>query len=96
MTLPLPTGGLDLWTILVGYTFGGFWITVIALMLVMFLIMGWLGRISIYSCLMYLTMFVLCMSLGFGYTLLSLLITVAIIVWFYFSWKGYIDKAGQG
>ena len=83
---------LDLWTLFVQYVFGGFWIAVIGLTLVMFVIMGILGRISIYTVTWYLIMFILAMSLGFGYVTLNILITLAMIIAFFFSWKSYIDS----
>lgn len=85
---------LDLWTLFVQYTFGSFWIAVIGITLMMFIIMGVLGRISIYSCTMYSLMFLLTMGLGFGYITLTILITLSVIIALYFSWKGYIDSKG--
>lgn len=82
---------LDLWTLFVHYTFGGFWLAVGGLALVMFIIMGVLGRISIYSVTWYLVMFVLAMTLGYGYIIINVLITAALIIAFIFSWKSYID-----
>lgn len=90
-----PTGVFDFWTLLVELTFGGFWITVISLMLVMFIIMGWLGRISIFSCTLYLSTFLLSMTLGYGYASLNLFISLALIVAFVYSVKGYLDRGGQ-
>lgn len=83
---------LDLWTLFVHYVFGGFWIAIIGLMLVMFIIMGVLGRISIYSVTWYLVMFFFAMSLGYGYVPLNILITVVLLVAFYFSGKSYLDS----
>lgn len=83
---------LDLWTLFVHYVFGGFWISIVGLVLVMFVIMGVLGRISIYSVTMYLIMFVLAMTLGYGMTTINILITFSLIVGFYFSWKSYTDS----
>lgn len=82
---------LDLWTLFVHYTFGGFWFAVIGLILVMFVIMGILGRMSIYSVMWYLVMFVFAMALGYGYVLLNTIITFALIIAFIFSWKSYFD-----
>lgn len=82
---------LDLWTLFVNYTFGSFWMAVVGLALVMFIIMGVLGRISIYSVNWYIIMFGLAMTLGYGYVLLNIIVTLALLVYFILSWKSYID-----
>jgi len=96
MVVPLePTFALDLWTLFVDYVFGGFWLSVFGMTLVMFIIMGFLGRISIFSCSWYCTMFVLCMSLGYGYVTVNMILSLSMIVAFMFSLKGYIERGGQ-
>ena len=83
---------LDLWNLFVNQVFGGFWIAVIGLVLVIFIIMGVLGRISIYSTTWYCGMFILAMTLGYGYVIANIAITLALIIALIFSWKGYIDR----
>ena len=83
---------LDLWTLFVSGEFGGFWMTVVGLMLVMFIIMGVLGRISIYSVTWYCVMFLLAMTLGYGFVTLNIFITLALLVAFYFSWVRYFNS----
>lgn len=90
-----PTGALDLFTLLVGYIFGNFWITIIGLAAIMFLIMGWLGRISIYSCMWMLMCFAAIMAFGYGVTIVSTLILTAIVLAFIYSLIGYINRGGQ-
>ena len=82
---------LDLWTLFVQGVFGGFWMAVMGLMLVMFIIMGVLGRISIYSVTWYCIMFLLAMTLGYGFVTLNIFITLALLVAFYFSWVRYFN-----
>lgn len=86
-----PTGALDLWSLFVVNIFGGFYVAVIGLGLLMFIIMGVLGRMSIYSATWYVVMFWLAMSLGYGLITINILVSLAILVAFYFSWKSYID-----
>jgi len=83
---------LDLFSLFVQYTFGGFWMAVLGLALLIFIIMGVLGRMSIYSVTWYVVMFILAMTLGYGYVTLNVFITLALIVAFIFSWKSYIDS----
>ena len=87
-----PTGVFDLWTLFVDNVFGGFWIAVLGLSLVIFIIMGVLGRISIYSTTWYILMFVLAMTLGYGFVTLNILITLALVIAFLFSWTRYIES----
>lgn len=94
MAFPPMTGALDLYTLLVSYVFGSFWFAVLGIALLIFIILM-LGRVSIYSTTWYLAMFLLAMTLGYGYVTLNILITLGLLVAFYFSWKGYIDRGGQ-
>lgn len=82
---------LDLWTLFVVQVFGSFWIAVAGITLLMFIIMGVLGRISIYSCIWYSIMFVLAMGLGYGYIVINIIITVAMLVALFFSWRNYFS-----
>jgi len=86
------TEALDLWTLFVVNTFGSFWFAVIGLTLVMFIIMGVLGRMSIYSVTWYCLMFISAMSLGYGYVLLNIIITLLLLIATFFSWQRYIDN----
>ena len=85
------TGALDFWSLLVTGVFGGFWMSVMGLMLVMFIVMGVLGRISIYSVTWYCLMFLLAMTLGYGFVTLNIFITLALLVAVYFSWVRYLN-----
>lgn len=86
---------LDMWTLFVVYIFGGFWLAIIGLVLLIFIIMGVLGRMSIYSVGWYCLMFVLALSLGYGYITLNILITVGLIIALSFSWSSYFGKGGS-
>lgn len=85
------TGALDFWNLFVNGVFGGFWMAVIGLMAVMFIIMGVLGRISIYTVTWVLIMFFLAMTLGYGFVTLNIFITLALLIAFYFSWVRYLN-----
>ena len=86
----LEIAALDLWTLFVTGVFGGYWMAVVGIMLVLFIVMGVLGRISIYSVTWYCLMFFLAMTLGYGFILLNVIITLLLLVAFYFSWMRYI------
>ena len=92
----IPVSGVfDLWTLLVIYVFGSFWIAILALALLMFIIMGILGRISIWTVTWYLLMFVSVMCLGYAVAIVSLLISLALLVAFYFSVTSYFNRGQQ-
>jgi len=78
---------LDLWGLFVDGVFGGFWVAVFGIAILMFIIMGVLGRISIYSTTVYILMFVLAMTLGYGWILVSTLITTLLLFYFFNSWQ---------
>jgi len=82
---------LDFFTLFVSYVFGSFWLAVVGLALVMFVVMGVLGRISIYSTMWYCIMFVNVMALGYGFVVITTLVNLVLLIAFYFSWKSYID-----
>ena len=86
-----PTGVLDLWNLFVVNIFGSFFVAVLALGLLMAIIMGVLGRMSVYSVMWYVIMFWLSMSLGYGLITVNIIVSLLIIIAFYFSWKSYID-----
>jgi uncharacterized membrane protein len=82
---------LDYWTLFVNYVFGGFWIAVIGLAFLFFIIMGPLGKISIYTVQWYIVLFVLTMTLGYGYALVVTFLNLLILLYFISSTKGAID-----
>lgn len=80
---------LDLWTLFIDYVFGGFWVAVAGIALLLFIVMGVLGRISIYSVTWYLVMFALAMALGYGIVIVNVLITLSLLIAVYFSIDRY-------
>jgi len=83
---------LDLWTLFVNYVFGGFWMTVAGLTLVLFIIMGVLGRVSIYTASMMCFMFVYAMILGYGYVTFTMLFTLFLLLACIFSGISYLSS----
>ena len=81
---------LDYWTLFVQYVFGGFWMAVGGLSLLFFIILGVLGRASIYTVTWYVIFFVMAMSLGFGFLPLTILIWTIMLIAFFLSARNYI------
>jgi len=75
---------LDFWNLFVVNVFGGFWPAVIGLMILYFFILI-LGRVSMYSSLWFMLLFLTCMAMGYGYGLVTILITLFILVRFMFD-----------
>ena len=69
---------IDLWQLLVVNLFQGFWAAVIGLTLFFYLIMV-IGKISQVTALNFLSIFCLSMALGYGYSLISILLTIIIL-----------------
>jgi len=69
---------IDLWTLLVVDLFQGFWSAVIGLVLFFYLILV-IGRVSQVTTLNFLSIFILSCALGYGYSLISILLTIIIL-----------------
>ena len=69
---------IDLWTLLVVDMFHGFWLAVLAICGLMYIIMV-IGKVSQVTTLNFLSIFVLAMSLGYGYVLVTILITISLL-----------------
>ena len=70
---------IDLWTLLVVNLFQGFWMAVIGISFIMYLIFM-VGRVSQVTAYNFLTIFALAMSIGYGYILYSIIITIVIFI----------------
>ena len=69
---------LDFWNLFVIQVFGGFWPAVIGLMAMFFVIMM-VGKVSMYSQLGFLCMFIVCMAMGYGITIVTFLVGTIVI-----------------
>lgn len=83
---------MDLWTLFVENVFGGFFISVIGFVLIFAIIMGIIGQMSAWSIMVYNTMFVLTMFIGYGYSAFVILAASGIMLWSIFQvirwWNG--------
>ena len=69
---------IDLWTLLVVNLFQSFWLAVIGLM-VLFWIIFVIGKVSQVTVFNFMSIFILAMAIGYGYNLISILITMTIL-----------------
>lgn len=69
---------IDLWTLLVVDMFQNFWLAVLALGAIMYIVLM-IGKVSQYTALTFLSIFVLAMALGYGYSLISIFVTIGVL-----------------
>ena len=73
---------LDLWQLFVVDVFGGFWLSVLGLALIIYIILAVFGKVSANSTLSYLTLFLFAMAYGYGKAIFTIPIAVAILLYF--------------
>ncbi|MFA5397758.1 MAG: hypothetical protein WC346_17245 [Methanogenium sp.] len=70
---------IDLWTLLVVDMFQSFWMAVLAVGVVMYVIFL-IGRVSQVTAVNYLSIYLIAMSIGYGFSLVSIVITLMVLV----------------
>jgi hypothetical protein len=83
---------LDFWSLFVEYTFGSFWLAVIGIAGIMLVIMGILGKMSMFTVTWYLAFFLLAMTMGAGINLLNVLITIALLFTIWMAWQRVVKE----
>lgn len=68
---------IDLWTLLVVDLFQGFWLAVLGLV-ILFWIIFVIGKVSQVTIFNFMSIFILAMAIGYGFELISILITMTI------------------
>ena len=84
---------MDLWTLFVENIFGGFWISVIGLLVVMAIILM-SGGVSFLTVIIFSTFFILSMAIGYGHPIITIPIAIAIFGGFVFELIGLIESGG--
>lgn len=70
---------IDLWTLLVEDMFQSFWMAVLAVGLVMYVIFL-IGKVSQVTAVNYLSIYLIAMSIGYGFSLVSIVITIMVLI----------------
>jgi len=70
---------MDLWTLLVVNLFQSFWLAVLGLIALFYIILV-IGKVSQVTTLNFLSIFLLAMAMGYGFSLMSILATILILV----------------
>ena len=77
----MPIPAYDLYQVFVEYVFGGFWLSIIGLMFVMFVIMALIGGLSSWTTMTYCGLFLLAMSIGYTQPLIVIPLWAATMFW---------------
>lgn len=85
---------LNLWDVFVDYVFGSFWISILALCLVMFIILL-LGNISAWTALTYQGLFIMAMSIGYGQAIVTIPLWVGAMSWSVFQILQYMNTSSR-
>ena len=84
-------GSFDLFELFVENVFGTLWVAICSLTFIQFLILA-LGGVSSYSMMLFVGIFLLAMTLGSGYLILSVPIILGIVAWSVFQIKRYWEE----
>jgi hypothetical protein len=77
--MPLPA--YDLYQIFVEQVFGGFWLSVLGLMFIMFVIMALVGGLSSWTTMTYCGLFLLAMAIGYTQPLIVIPLWGMVMFW---------------
>lgn len=83
----------DLYAVFVEAVFGGFWLSVMGLAIIMYILLGFIGGLSQFTAMQYCVIFILAMSLGYTSMLFLLPIFTALIGWSIYQIFRYINSA---
>ena len=85
---------MSLWTFFVINVFGSFWGAVFGLALIFYLILI-MGSVSQDTCLTYIYVFILIMTIGYGYILFSIIMTILTVFLNMLVLPRMINRASQ-
>jgi len=82
---------MDLYALFIENIFGGFWMAVFGLALIMMIIMI-SGNVSFYTIMWFEYIYLIAMGIGYGQALISVGISIIMIVVALFQYKGFVDR----
>ena len=86
---------MDLWTLFVENIFGGFWLSVGGLLVVMAIILM-MGGVSFLTVIIFGMFFILSMAIGYGHPIIIIPIVIGIFTAFVLEIIGFLESgAGQ-
>jgi hypothetical protein len=84
---------MNLWDLFVGTVFGGFWLSVLGLAVILLIILA-MGGISGFSILTFLLFFLACMAFGYGYPIFEILIFGIALYYAVSQYMGWAERSG--
>ena len=84
---------MDLYGLLVETIIGGFWMSVLFLMLFMLIIMA-MGGVSFFSVTLFMFTFLLAMSIGYGSPAITILVVAGAFIYFIMELIGFMERGG--
>lgn len=82
----------DLWTFFVENLFGSFWLSVLGIGVGIFVILAVLGKLSRLSVTFYLLLFLMNMTLGFGYKWLTVIVGFLLLIFVYLAYQSSTER----
>lgn len=73
----------DLYQIIVEQLVGGLFLSILVMVVLLFILMAVIGRMSRMTVIYYLALFIMTMTIGFGYRILTILIGAVLLIWLY-------------
>ena len=92
LAYPATLPAYDLYTVFVEAVFGGFWLSVFALALIMFIMLGPLGGLSQFTAMYYCGIFMYAMALGYTHPLILIPMWTALMGWTVFQFFKYLNS----
>ena len=92
MAYPLGLPITDLWAVFVEAVFGGFWLSLIGLMVIIGIILA-LGGVSVFSLVMYELFFLLAMIMGYGYNIITIPVFTLTVAWAVFQFSRFVNSS---
>jgi hypothetical protein len=90
---PASMPAYDLYAVFVEAVFGGFWLSVMGLAIIMYILLGFIGGLSQFTAMQYCVIFILAMSLGYTSMLFLIPIFTALVGWSVYQIFRYINSA---
>lgn len=85
---------MNLWDVFVEQVFGSFWMAVIALSLIILIIL-WMGNISAWTSMAYVTMFIFALAIGYGPALITIILFIGLLSWAVFEILQYYNTSSR-
>jgi len=81
----------DLWTFFVENLFGSFWLAILGIVIMIFCILAIVGKISNLTVIYIISLFLMIMTVGYGYKWITVLIGFFILLFVYMEYKKALE-----